>query len=165
MTARRIAGLAVTAAFLAVLAGCASAQPGHQTARRAAPDRHELAAAYLAIARPANEKLDKAESGYSAHCRTDLGAAEAALRAQAAIEHGFDRQLAAIRFPAAIAATATALIRVNQIRIAYTLRQARAGSIRALLAYTAGHHAADAQVEAQVRVIRAELGLPPPSSS
>ncbi|MGI9006147.1 MAG: hypothetical protein ACR2FU_08090 [Streptosporangiaceae bacterium] len=60
-----------------------------------------------------------------------------------------------------MAATAGALIRVNQIRIAFTLRQAGAGSVRALLAYTAAHHAADAQV----RIIRAELGLPPPSSS
>ncbi|HEX9067089.1 MAG TPA: hypothetical protein VF843_18420 [Streptosporangiaceae bacterium] len=127
--------------------------------------RTTLAAAYLAIALPANRKLDKAEKGYSDHCKTALSAAEAALRAQAAIERGFDRRLAAIRFPPAVAATAGALIRVNQIRIAFTLRQARASSIRDLLALTVAHRAADAQVEVQVRVIRAELGLPPPSSS
>lgn len=127
--------------------------------------KHRLAASYLAIALPANDKLDKAEKGYARNCRTDLAAAEAALRSQAAIEHRFDRQLAAIRFPPAIAATASALIRVNQIRIAFTLRQSRARSVRALLAFTSGHRAADAEVEAQVSTIRAQLGLPPPSTS
>ena len=170
----RSTGFAAAVAFMVAVAGCAShevtgnsANPGRSPAAGALPpaSRHRLAAAYLAIARPANDKLDKAETGYSANRKTDLAAAEAALRSQAAIERGFDRQLAAIRFPPAIEETATALIRVNQIRIAFTLRQSRAHSVRAMLAFTAGHRAADAEVEAQVSTIRAQLGLPPPSTS
>lgn len=175
MTARRTTGLTAAAACLATVAGCAASGPaGHIPAppsstsaatSLAAASKHRLAAAYLAIALPANHKLDKAETGYTRHFRTNLAAAKEALRAQAAIERGFDRQLAAIRFPPAIEATASALIRVNQIRIALTLRQARAPSIPALLAFTGGHRAADAEVEAQVSTIRAALGLPPPESS
>lgn len=159
MTARRrTARYAAVATCLATVAGCAPSGPGHHVA-------HRLAKAYLAIAEPANDKLEQAENSYTFNCRTHLTGAEAALRSEAAIERGFDRQLATIRFPPSIEATATALISVNQIRIAFTLRQAKAGSINALLAFTGGHQAADAEVEAQVRAIRAELGLPPPASS
>jgi len=124
-----------------------------------------LAAEYLAIARPANHRLDVAVEAYADHAHHNLAAAEAALRFEAATERLFDRQLAAITFPPAIAATASALIRVNEIRARMTERQARARSIPALLSFDVGHKMADAQVEAQVKVIRAQLGLPPPSSS
>lgn len=159
MTARLICGCTAAAACLAAVAGCASSGPAHHGASPG------LSAAYLRIALPANHKLDTAESGYARNCRIDLAAAEAALRAQAAIERGFDRQLSAIQFTPAIEATASALIQVNQVRIALTLRQAGARSIRSLLAFTGAHKAADAEVEAQVKVIRAQLGLPPPESS
>ena len=175
MTARRISGFAAFATCLATVAACAASGPAQHGAGARRPaaagialtpaSKQRLAAAYLAIARPANEKLDKAEKHYARYCRTNLVAAEAALRAQAAIEHRFDVQLATIRFPPAVEATASALIRVNQIRIAVTVRQAGARSVRALLDMTGGHKAADAEVEAQVSVIRAQLGLPPPESS
>ena len=64
-----------------------------------------------------------------------------------------------------IAATAQALIQANTRRIMLTLRQARSSSVTALLSFTHRHRAADAAVEAQVRVIRRALGLPPPSDS
>jgi hypothetical protein len=119
----------------------------------------------MAIARPANHRLDVAVDAYADHAHHDLAAAKAALRAEAATERQFDRQLAAIRFPPAIAATANALIRVNEIRARLTERQARARSIPALLSLDADHKMADARVETQVRVIRAQLGLPPPETS
>ncbi len=143
-------------------AGCAS---GHPAQHRPQPSVRALAAEYLAIARPANHRLDVAVEAYADHAHHNLAAAEAALRFEAATERQFDRQLAAITFPPAIAATASALIRVNEIRARMTERQARARSIPALLSFDAGHKMADAQVEAQVKVIRAQLGLPPPSSS
>ena len=150
-----------------VVAGCS---PAGQTAARpgassTAPGIRALAADYLAVARPANHRLDVEVSAYEKHARRDLAAAAAALRAQAATERHFDRQLAAIPFPPAIASTARALIAVNEIRATLTDRQAAATSIPALLSFTGRHKAADAEVEAQVRLIRSELGLPPPESS
>jgi hypothetical protein len=149
------------------LAANACASPNHMPGAQdnARPSLRALAAEYMAIARPANHRLDVAVEAYADHAHHDLGVAEMALRAEAATERWFDDQLARIKFPPAIAATARALIRVNEVRAAMTDRQARSTSIPALLSLTGEHKAADAQVEAQVRVIRAELGLPPPSSS
>jgi len=168
---------ALASAFFAVLAsaGCASGRQAPPTpqARSTPPSPsaspagslRSLAARYLAIAEPANHKLDIEVDAYHDNARGILAAAEKALRAEAATERRFDRQLAAISFPPAIEATARALIRVNEIRARLTLKQAAARSIPALLAFTATHNAADAELEAQVRVIRSELSLPPPSES
>jgi len=62
-------------------------------ARRAA-----VADRYLAIAVPANHRLDQEVEGFADHERSDLAAAEADLRAEAATERWFDRRLATIRF-------------------------------------------------------------------
>jgi hypothetical protein len=143
--------------------GCASSQRSAQ--HRSTPSVRALAAEYMAIARPANHRLDVAVDAYEDHAHDNLAAAQAALRSQATTERQFDRQLAAITFPPAIAATASALIRVNEIRARLAEKEARARSIPALLSFTADHKMADAQVEAQVRVIRSQLGLPPPETS
>jgi hypothetical protein len=119
---------------------------------------------YLAIAGPANHRLDVEVGQYEDERHHDLAAAESALRAQAATEREFDRGLAKIRFPRQIAMTARALIAVNEIRARMAEREAKAGSIAALLSFDSQHKLADAQVEAQVRVIRAQLGLPPPET-
>ncbi|HEX5188998.1 MAG TPA: hypothetical protein VFW16_05635 [Streptosporangiaceae bacterium] len=163
------AALSTAAATLAcclVLAvtGCASAQtkhaqhPGDQNIRA-------LARAYVAIAEPANHRLDVEVDRYDDERHHDLGAAASALRAQAATERQFDRDLARIGFPPRIAATARALIRVNEVRARLAWREAKATSIRELLSFTSAHKMADAQVEAEVRVIRSQLGLPPPPTS
>jgi hypothetical protein len=120
---------------------------------------------YLAIAVPANHRLDDEVNGFAAHQRTDLAAAEADLRAQAATERWFDQRLAAIPFPPAIAAMARALVGVNQLRAALTRQEARSASLAALRSWASQHRAADADVEFGVRLIRQALGLPPPSSS
>ncbi len=146
-------------------AACASAHHAPSGRHQDSRSLRALAAAYLAIARPANHRLDVEVEAYADYARNNLAAAGAALREEALTERWFDRHLAAIKFPPAIAATANALISVNEIRAALTERQARAPTIPALLSLTSDHKAADAQVEAQVRVIRAQLGLPPPSSS
>jgi hypothetical protein len=160
---------ATTAALLFGLvfatAACASANHAPSGRHQDARSLRSLAAAYMAIAKPANHRLDVEVEAYADYAHDNLAAAEAALRAEAATERWFDRHLAAIKFPPAITATARALISVNEIRAAMTERQARAPSIRALISLTSDHKAADAQVEAQVRLIRAQLGLPPPSSS
>jgi hypothetical protein len=159
-TARLVPG--VVLGLVLASGGCTSAQ---QARRHSTPSMRALAAEYMAIARPANHRLDVAVEAYEHHAHDNLAAAEAALRLEAATERRFDRQLAAITFPPAIASTASALIRVNEIRARLTERQARARSISALLSFADDHKMADAQVEAQVRVIRAQLGLPPPETS
>jgi DUF1365 family protein len=148
--------------------GCSTAhqvRTAHTAHHRTDRTLRALAADYLAVAGPANHRLDVAVDAYADDAHHDLAAAQAALRAQAATERQFDRQLATIPFPPATAVTARALIRVNEIRAALAERQASARSIPALLAFTAEHKDADSQVEAQVRVLRAQLGLPPPDDS
>src|SRR5258708_7775061 len=135
-------------------AGCASWHPAR---RRPQPSVRALAAEYLAIARPANYRLDVPVEAYADHSHHKLPAAEARPGRQSA------GQSAVTRLPPGIAPAASALIRVNEIRARMTERQARARSVPALLSFDAGHKMADAQVEAQVKVIRAQLGLPPPS--
>lgn len=128
-------------------------------------DPPRFAAAYMAIALPANHRLDKEVASYNDHAHHDLAGAEAALRAEAATERWFDRRLLAIAFPPAVEATARALVRVNNLRIALTSNQARTRTIAELVAYGARHRAADAAVEVKVRIIREQLGLPPPENS
>lgn len=139
--------------------GCAA------PANTASNSTKALADAYMAIARPANHRLDKEVDSYHDHARDNLAIAEADLRAEVATERWFDQRLLKIAFPAAIAATARALVRVNDQRIALTTQQAQAMTVRGLLAFNARHHAADAAVEARVRIIRKQLGLPPPENS
>ena len=145
----------------------ASAQPRSPASTRPTrPARiRALAARYLAIARPANRRLDVEVDGFKDHRRDDLAKATADLRAEAATELHFDRQLARIRFPAAIEAIARALIRANQSRIALIRREARSASLAELSTFTRRHQAADAAVETPVKALRKALGLPPPETS
>ncbi|HEX9030417.1 MAG TPA: hypothetical protein VF834_01145 [Streptosporangiaceae bacterium] len=145
------------AVLCALLAACSG--PSHAVSIKT------LAASYLAIARPANHRLDVEVGRYDRSRRASLVVARAALRSEAVTEATFDRQLLTIRFPPRIAATARALVRANEYRIALTERQARSSSLAGLASLTASHKAADAAVEVQVRIIRAELGLPPPQTS
>lgn len=151
-----------------VVAACSArtAGPGGSTSpQRAAGGLKTLAAGYLAIALPANRRLEAEVNAYTASRHHDLAVAESALRAQADTEAQFDRLLLKIPFPPSIKATARALVSANQRRISLTQRQARSASIAALLALTSQHEAADAAVEVQVRIIRHQLGLPPPDNS
>lgn len=157
-----MAPLGLVLASVLAPAGCAaqagSGEPGGEPAKA-------LAAAYRAIALPANHRLDQEVDSYNDHARDNLAIAEADLREEVATERWFDQRLLKIAFPAAIAATARALVRVNNQRIALTAEQARAVTVAELLALNPGHRAADAAVEVQVRIIRRQLGLPPPAQS
>jgi hypothetical protein len=152
-------------------AGCASGGPaakgasGGPAASGRPNDVRQLAAAYLAIAVPANHRLETEVDGFIEHQRDNLAVAESYLRAQAVTERWFDRNLMKIQFPRQIAADARALVRANQSRVALTELQARSTSIARLRSFTSLHHAADAAVEVQVKIIRRDLGLPPPSTS
>ncbi len=154
--------LPLVLSLLLALAGCASiASPGPA----ASPGLPALAAAYLAIARPANQRLDRAVDGFGDSSRDDLAAARADLRAEVAAERWFDRRLLRIPFPAPVKTVARAMVAANDQRIALTEREARSASLAVLGSFTARHGAADAQVEVYVRAIRQLLHLPPPETS
>ena len=124
-----------------------------------------MARKYLAIARPANRQLDRANDGYADAEHGNLARAAADLRSEIATERHFDQQLLRLPFPSALTPVARALVHANQSRIELTTRQARATALRQLRALDHQHKAADAAVETQVRLIRYFLRLPPPSTS
>jgi hypothetical protein len=164
--------VAVLLALLPMAAGCATAHRPSSAARSTLSGpaagrggKQALAAAYLAIAQPANRRLDAEVGAFTDHQHQDLAAAGAALRAEAATEGRFDRLLARIPFPPSLASTARAVIQANQRRVMLTAQQAASTSLTGLASLTARHRAADAAVEAQVRILRRALHLPPPANS
>jgi hypothetical protein len=87
------------------------------------------------------------------------------LRDVAATERLFDRRLLAIAFPAAAEQTARLLYEVNQSRASLTSAAAGSASLRQLRLFQRRLVAANGPVEEAVRVIRSQLGLPPPETS
>ena len=157
--------VAVGCALLAV--GCGSSQPPGPPARSAAAagGLGALRARYLAIAQPANRQLDHEFDGLKDHEGDNLAVAQDDLRAAAATEGRFDRQLIAITFPPQTEPVVRLLYHVNQARAALTATAAAATSLRQLRSYQPRLDAANGPVEEAVRVIRSQLGLPPPDTS
>ena len=151
--------------------GPASQGPASQSpaARGTAAPMAELtamAARYMAIARPANRELDHGFDGFDDHIKDgDLPAARADLRAAVVTERRFDRQLIALSFPPRTEPFVRLLYRVNQARAELTSTAAGVTSLRELRGYQRRLDAANEPVEDPVRVIRAQLGLPPPDTS
>lgn len=123
-----------------------------------------LASRYLAVANPANHRLDVEVDDYTDAQHDDLAEARADLRAEVATEHSFDTHLAAIKFPPHIAAIARALIRINEQRAGMTARQAQSTSLTQMRSFDRQHAEADAAVEHEVKLIRQALNLPPPDT-
>jgi len=157
-------------------AGCASTAPPARSpashspaARGTAATTAELtaiAARYMAIARPANRELDHVFDGFDDHIKAgDLAAARADLRAAVVTERRFDRQLIALSFSPRTEPFVRLLYRVNQARAALTSTTAGATSLQQLRGYAKPLDAANEPVEDAVRVIRGQLGLPPPDTS
>jgi DNA-binding GntR family transcriptional regulator len=120
----------------------------------------------MAIARPANRELDHEFDGFDDHIKDgDLAAARADLRAAVVTERRFDRQLIALSFPPRTEPFVRLLYRVNQARAELTSTAASATSLRELRGYQRRLDAANEPVEDAVRVIRGQLGLPPPDTS
>jgi hypothetical protein len=137
-------------------------------AEAAAPTDAQLAAlgrSYLKIANPSNAQLNNEVTAFTASESNNLAAASSSLKAEVTTAGLFDRQLAAIKFPAAIEAIARDVIAANQARGRVIARQARAKTLARMQALNAQHQAADAAVEAQVKRLRQALHLPPPSTS
>jgi hypothetical protein len=132
----------------------------------AATDAQLAAAAhrYLAVANPGNQQLAQEATAFAASERDNLAAARADLKAEVATASRFDRQLAAIKFPAAVEPIARDVIQANQALGRVTARQARARTLAAMQALDARRTAAATAVEDQVKRLRLALHLPPPSS-
>ena len=133
------------------------------------PDRGPAPGAGRAVPghRPAaNRALDHDFDGqHDAEERGDLAAADADLRAAAATERAFDRQLIALRFPPPAEPFVRLLYRVNQDRAALTATAATAMSLMQLHGVQPRLDAANGPVEEAVQVIRDQLDLPPPDTS
>jgi len=158
----RLSALAAVLAMAGLLVvACASSSATHAVAAR------RLAAAkYLAIAQPANRRLNRDfDGGINGPDRNNLVAAKADLRDAAATERSFDRELMRIRLAPASEAAARVLFAVNQSRARLTDQAAASTSLAQLRAYESRLTAANVTVEDAVRLIRSELGLPPPASS
>jgi hypothetical protein len=170
------AAAAAACAALAV-AACASGRPaapspGQSVARSSpaavsatSPAQRALAARYLAIASAGNRRLETGFDRLDGQDRGDLSAAQADLRDIAATEHLFDQQLSGMAFPAGTEQAARSLVRVNQARAQLTIMAARSASLPQLRGYERQLTAANEPVEAAVRLIRRQLGLPPPDTS
>jgi hypothetical protein len=160
MTRRGATALAATA----LVAGCATAQPAAPAPGHRHPARSASAARYLAIAQAGNRALEVEFGRLHGRDRATLEAAGTDLRDIAATERLFDSRLQAISLPAATEATARTLYRVNQARASLTITAAGSVSLRQLRAYEPRLTAANAPVEQAVRIIRRQLGLPPPET-
>jgi hypothetical protein len=166
------AGLVLAGAVLA--AGCTGspaatapspASPAAPAAQAVSPAQQKAAARnYLAIARPANRRLETDFDGLDDH-RGDLPAARSDLRDAAATERQFDRRLLALRLPAATETVARLLVTANEARARLTTAAAASSSLSQLHRYEPRLTAANQPVEEAVRVIRSQLGLPPPETS
>ena len=131
-----------------------------------AAQRHALAGRYLAIAQPANRKLDHDLDGQQdAESRGDLAAADADLHDAAVTERQFDRQVAALTFPQPAETFVRLLYQANQSRATLTATAAAAASVPQLRAYQSRLDSSNEPVEDAVDVIRNQLGLPPPDTS
>jgi hypothetical protein len=122
------------------------------------------ARSYLAIALPANRRLETDFDGLDDH-RGDLAAAKADLRDAAAMERQFDRHLLALKLPAATETVARLLVTTNEARARLTTAAAASTSLSQLHRYEPRLTAANQPVEEAVRVIRSQLSLPPPETS
>ena len=154
-------------------AGCASSAPPARSPASQGPASQSpaattaeltaMAARYMVIARPANRELDHEFDGFDDHIKDgDLAAARPDLRAAVVTERRFDRQLIALSFPPRTEPFVRLLYRVNQARAELT---STAAGVTSLREYQRRLDAANEPVEDAVRVIRAQLGLPPPDTS
>jgi hypothetical protein len=178
---RRRSGIPGTGAVVACAAllavGCADAsqpaaappaQPSHAAPAASAispAQRKAAARGYLAIALPANYRLDADFDGFDDNAHDNLTAAQADLRDAAATERQFDRRLLGLTLPPATEEIARLLVTANQARARLAEMAAASTSLSQIRGYEHRLTAANAPVEEAVHVIRSQLGLPPPETS
>jgi hypothetical protein len=112
-----------------------------------------LASDYTNVMTAASQQLNADAAAYTASERDNLAAAKAALAAEVASEHALGAHLAAIRFPPAIAPTASALAQANQARARLTAEQARSSSLTRLRSFNHRVQAASAAVQNEMKLV------------
>jgi len=152
----------VVVSVVALLVACSSSTSGPSVN---APSVKALGAKYLAIAVPANKKLDHDFDAFTDAAHDDLATATAQLTAVAKVERAFDKDLTALHLPKPYATTAAALIAVNELRATLTERAATSSDLTQLHAFQPQLDAMNARLEVQVKVLRKQLDLPPPATS
>jgi len=120
-----------------------------------------IASLYTNVAAPADRALATDIATYSRDMNSNLAAAKLDLQKQMQAETSFDNQLGDITFPPAPDPHADLLIAADQKRIKLIKLQMQARTLRKLRSFNAQDLAANAVVEAQVKIIRQDLGLPP----
>lgn len=123
------------------------------------------AARYSAIAKIGNAGLEVAFTALDGPDKNNLAAARSDLDRAAATERTFDRGLLAIPLPPAIEATARAVVGVNEARANLATMAAASETLEQLRGYDPRLSAANDAVVRQVRILRSQLGLPPPETS
>ena len=115
---------------------------------------------YTNVAGPADRLLAADLSAYGVNRRRNLAAAKLDLSNEVRTQTAFDNQLGTITFPPAPDPHADQLITADAQRIKLIKLQLQATSLRKLRAFDARVEAASAAVDAQIKIMRADLGLP-----
>ena len=124
-----------------------------------------ISSLYTNLAVPADQALTADIGGYSLNQHSNLAAAKLYLSKQVQAETSFDNQLGEITFPPAPDPHVDLLIAADQKRIKLIRLQMQAKTLRKLRSFNARDLAANAAVEAQVTIIRRDLGLPADSGA
>lgn len=119
-----------------------------------------IASLYTNVAGPADRILAADIQAYTVNRLRNLAAAKSDLSNEVQAETAFDSQLGTVTFPPAPDPHADQLIAADAKRIALIKLQLKATSLRRLRALDSQVQAASAAVDAQVKIMRADLGLP-----
>jgi hypothetical protein len=119
-----------------------------------------IASLYTNVAGPADRLLAADISAYGVNRSRNLAAARLDLSNEVKVETSFDNQLGTITFPPAADPHADDLTAADAKRIKLIELQLKAPSLRKLRAFDSQVEAASAAVDAQVKIMRADLGLP-----
>jgi hypothetical protein len=119
-----------------------------------------IASLYTNVAGPADRILAADIQAYGVNRLRNLAAAKSDLSNEVKAETAFDNQLGTITFPAAPDPHADLLITADAKRIKLIKLQLQVTSLRKLRALDSQVQAASAAVDAQVKIMRADLGLP-----
>jgi hypothetical protein len=122
-----------------------------------------IASLYSNLADPANRLLAADLQAYGVNRLHNLAAAKLDLSNEVKTDTAFDNQLSQITFPPAADPHADTLTALDAKRIKLIKLQLQATSLRKLRAFDSRVEAASAAVDAQVRIMRQDLGLPPVS--
>jgi len=119
-----------------------------------------IASLYTNVAGPADRILAADLKAYGVNRLRNLAAAKSDLSNEVKAETSFDSQLGNITFPPAADPHADQLTALDAKRIALIKLQLKAPSLRKLRALDSQVQAASAAVDAQIKIMRADLGLP-----